>query len=401
MRFPKAVAAWAVALGAAALSLPAQNLVVSLVPPAQAVPRGASIKLDLLAVNPSVSDAAFEASATLHGLLFADTGTWPVELQSGAAAPKTIRPGGFAYRGYVLVLPAEAKGRVVLEISEGRYAPLRTVILTGGEGAASPVAKNTSPLSALDAATPALARVQRGFAGHFAPHDPVYFAEGSKAPGAKFQFSFKYRLLDFQGDAGSTAQRTLQFGYTQRSLWDIAGDSSPFYDTSYMPSLFYESLAAQSENNRAGPFTWVGYQTGCQHESNGQSGLGSRSLNTFFVRPAFIVGAPDDWHVIIVPKIWVYVGDLSNNRNLTDYRGYGELFAVLGKNGGTALAYTGRAGRDFDRFTTQLDLTIPVRIKLMDFASYFLVQYFTGYGESLRDYDRKSSALRAGISLVR
>ena len=334
-------------------------------------------------------------------MLFADTGTWPVELQSGAVAPRTIPPGRFAYRGYILVLPAEAKGRVVLEISEGSYAPLRTVILTGVDGPASPVAKNTSPLSALDAATPARARVQRGFAGHFAPHEPVYFAYGPKAPGAKFQFSFKYRLADIQGDAGSPTQRTLQFGYTQRSLWDIAGDSSPFYDTSYMPSLFYESLAAQSENNRAGPLTWVGYHTGYQHESNGQSGLGSRSLNTFFVRPAFIVGAPDDWHVIIVPKIWAYVGDLSNNRNLEDYRGYGELFAALGKNGGTALAYTGRSGRDFNHFSTQLDLTIPVRLKLLDFASYFLVQYFNGYGESLRDYDKKSESLRAGISLVR
>ena len=74
---------------------------------------------------------------------------------------------------------------------------------------------------------------------------------------------------------------------------------------------------------------------------------------------------------------------------------------IVGKNGGTALAYTGRAGRDFNHVTTQLDLTIPVRLKLLDFASYFLVQYFDGYGESLRDYDKKSSALRAGISLVR
>ena len=74
---------------------------------------------------------------------------------------------------------------------------------------------------------------------------------------------------------------------------------------------------------------------------------------------------------------------------------------MLGRNGGTALAYTGHAGRDFNHFTMQLDLTVPLRIKLLDFASYFLVQYFNGYGESLRDYEKKSSQLRAGLSLVR
>ena len=383
-----------------AFVLPAQNLVVSLVPPAKSVDREVPVKVDLLAVNPSLSDATFAAPAMLHGVLYADKGSWPVELQAEATASRTVPPGGFAYRGYRLVLPAEAKGRVVLEISGDGYDTLRAVLLASTSESHS-VSATAAPLSTLDAATPALAQVQRSFIGHFTPLDPVYFVYGPKAPGAKFQFSFKYRLLDFQGDAGSTAQRTLQFGYTQRSLWDIAGDSSPFYDTSYMPSLFYESLASTVEGNRYGPFQWVGWQAGYQHESNGQGVAGSRSLNTLYVRPAIIIGAPDDWHLILVPKIWAYVGDLSNNRNVKDYRGYGELLAVLGRDGGTALAYTGRAGKDFNHFSTQLDLTVPVRIKLLDFASYFLVQYFTCYGESLRDYDKKSSALRAGISLVR
>ena len=65
------------------------------------------------------------------------------------------------------------------------------------------------------------------------------------------------------------------------------------------------------------------------------------------------------------------------------------------------LSYAGRAGRDFDRFSTQLDLSVPVRFRLFDFATYFLVQYFNGYGESLRSYETKSETVRAGFSFVR
>jgi outer membrane phospholipase A len=409
MKTLKSLALGLAAFFAAAAALPAQNLIVSLVAPPRALAPAATVKLDLLAVNPSVTEATFAAPRTLHGALLVGDKSWPVQLDAGLAGPRAVAPGAFAYRGYVLTLPAGVTGRAVLEITDGDYAPLRSVLMISAEEVAAatpaPDAKSKAapgtPLSTLDAATPALARVQRSFVGHFAPHEPVYFIYGTKAPGAKFQFSFKYRLLDFPAGPGSAAQRSLQFGYTQRSLWDIAGDSSPFYDTSYMPAFFFESLASQSDANRAGPFRWVGYQAGYQHESNGQGLTASRSLNTLWVRSAFIVGAPEDWHVIVVPKVWTYVADLSNNPDIENYRGYGELSLVFGRNGGTALAYTGRAGKDFNHVTTQLDLTIPIRLKLLDFASYFLVQYFDGYGESLRDYNRRSTALRAGISLVR
>ncbi len=385
---------------AGACPLPAQKLVVSLLAPAQPVAAGSPVPLDLLAVNPSPSNAAFEAAPVLHGVLFAGTRSWPVELQASLPGPAAVEPGKFGYRRYTLALPTGATGRLVLEITDGEYAPLRAVLSVATDVAQLP-GTNATPLSTLDTATPALAQAQRSFLGHFSPHEPMYFIYGSKVPGAKFQFSFKYRVLDFGGDASTTARRSLQFGYTQRSLWDIAGNSSPFYDTSYMPSFFYESQALQPADGPARPVTWLGYQAGYQHESNGKDGLASRSLNTLFFRPGVILKPLDDWHVIIAPRLWMFVGDLSNNPKLKDYRGYGEWLVAVGKNGGAALAYTGHAGREFNHFTTQLDLTIPLRIKPLDFATYFLVQYYDGYGESLRDYDQKRSSLRAGFSLVR
>jgi len=74
---------------------------------------------------------------------------------------------------------------------------------------------------------------------------------------------------------------------------------------------------------------------------------------------------------------------------------------ALGRGNGVALSYTGRMGKSFDHFSTQLDLTIPVRNQTVDFATYLTLQYFNGYGESLRSFDQRTESLRLGISLVR
>lgn len=207
-------------------------------------------------------------------------------------------------------------------------------------------------------------------------------------------------MLNFgDPDAPDTSKRTLQFGYTQRSLWDIDSSSSPFYDTSYMPSLFFESLAPAPQDD--GWFTWLGWQGGYQHESNGRDSADSRSLDTLFVRPGVALGDLDGWHLIASPRLRTYLGGLSDNPRLKDYRGYVEWSLTLGKNDGPSLTYTGWAGKDFDHFTTQLDLTIPLRMKIVDFGTYLILQYYSGYGESLLDYDQRSETVRVGISLVR
>lgn len=51
--------------------------------------------------------------------------------------------------------------------------------------------------------------------------------------------------------------------------------------------------------------------------------------------------------------------------------------------------------------TVELELTLPVRTRLSRFETYLLVQYFSGYGESLLSYRETSETIRAGISLVR
>ncbi|HEX9785139.1 MAG TPA: phospholipase A [Opitutaceae bacterium] len=58
-------------------------------------------------------------------------------------------------------------------------------------------------------------------------------------------------------------------------------------------------------------------------------------------------------------------------------------------------------GDDWEKGSIQMDLTQPVHIGSGDFETYRQLQYFSGYGESLRSYNRKSTAWRAGIAFVR
>lgn len=255
------------------------------------------------------------------------------------------------------------------------------------------------PAGGIPVLQPAAAEFERTFVGRLSAHEPIYFIYGADAPAAKFQFSFKYKILQFGEATAQQLPATLQFAFTQRSLWDMAASSSPFYDTSYMPELFYESLAPLPAET--GGYIWLGWQAGYKHESNGRADPDSRSLNTLFVRPVFAFGALDGWRLVVVPSIFTYFGGLSDNKDLTDYRGYGQLRLVFGKNSGPSLMYTGNAGRRWNHLTTQLDFTVPVRTHLLDFETYLLVQYFNGYGESLLSYREKSETVRVGFSLVR
>jgi phospholipase A1/A2 len=137
------------------------------------------------------------------------------------------------------------------------------------------------------------------------------------------------------------------------------------------------------------------------HESNGQAGSLSRSMNTAYFRPRFIVGSLDSWLIVALPEVQAYIGDLSDNPTIKNYRGYGRMRLYIGRNEGPTLMASGWTGAEFNHGTYQLDLTVPFHSHFLNLEAFLMAQYFNGYGESLRTFDRKSDALRVGIGLVR
>jgi len=391
-----------VLLGLVAGVASAQNVVVNLLAPVEAAVPGGEVRVDLVILNPTPNEVIFETPLTLEGSLSSERRSWPVQLRGQAGGGAQIAARSFSYRSFIFKVPAEARGRLVLDLAQPQPARALIEVKAAADPGREPRVVS-APLSNILPGQPASSAVQRTFAGRFGAHDPVYFIYGGKAPGAKFQFSFKYRLVGDQGRIGEAlpALRGLYLAYTQRSLWDITAESSPFFDTSYMPELMFESQSVVDPAGDGG-FKFLGYQAGLRHESNGRDGPDSRSLNIVYFRPAIAFGRLDGWNLIVAPRFFAYVSDVTNNPDIKDYRGNAELLAVIGRNDRGALALTGRLGHGAGHGSLQADLTVPVKFdRLFDFATYVLIQYWTGYGESLREYNKRSSTVRAGFSLVR
>ncbi len=372
----------------------ARAALVTLGVPAAAVPVGGTVRVELIVLNPSSEPVTYALPTVLDGRLTQGSRVWLVNLQGGAG-DVTVAAGGFARLPLAFALPHEAVGRLVLELEQP--VALRGLIEVSPTAATGGGAAGAEPLPSLRAAD----RLKRYYADHLSGHEPIYFVFGGGKPAAKFQFSFKYRLLN---DSGALARRVpslkgLHLAYTQRTLWDIRGDSSPFYDSSYMPELLFESFVA--DTGKHGGFSWLGYQAALHHESNGRAGTDSRSMNVVYFRPAFAFGDLDGWRLILRPKIFAYLGSPSDSRDLKRYRGYSELRTIFGKNNRLSVSLTGRVGDRFDHGSAQFDVSSPMEFLHSNFAMYLLAQYWTGYGESLLNYDQRSSTARFGFSLAR
>lgn len=234
------------------------------------------------------------------------------------------------------------------------------------------------------------------FQSAISPYEPVYFDLGNEGGrNARFQVSLKYRLFTPDDPANPSLVDSLYLGYTQTSLWDLSSDSLPFVDTSFKPSLFWR----RDEVWRAADNMYLGLATGVEHESNGKSGDGSRSLNFAYIQPEFNYRLGGGSTLSFMPRIKGYFG-MGNNRDYPDYAGHVDWKLRWAQDNGLILTGLYRHGRD-GHSTTQLEAAWPLKRTFLNMNGYLHVQYFQGYGQTLLGYDRKSDPqVRVGIALV-
>ena len=127
-----------------------------------------------------------------------------------------------------------------------------------------------------------------------------------------------------------------------------------------------------------------------------------RSWNRVYAQLGFERSDPQrgDWAVLLRP--WYRIKEKSSkddNPDITDYIGHGDV-QVLYRKGPYALSVTGRGNLRTGRGAGTIDFTFP--LSSSPAPSYPLkgyVRLFSGYGQSLIDYNARQTTLSIGFTL--
>lgn len=203
---------------------------------------------------------------------------------------------------------------------------------------------------------------------------------------ARFQLSFKFRLW---------ATEDRRFGvwaaYTQQNQWQVYNKamSSPFRETNYEP----EAMLTYNPDLALGAgFHWRLFNLGLNHQSNGRSDALSRSWN----RVIATFGFETDNFVLLV-RPWYRIGEdegEDDNPDIEDYLGYGDITGIY-KWRGHSFTLMGRGNPSTGKGAAQIAWTTPPLLGPL--RGY--VQAFTGYGDSMIDYNWSQNAIGIGVSL--
>ncbi len=205
---------------------------------------------------------------------------------------------------------------------------------------------------------------------------------------AEFQISFKMKMWEDMFGGPSA----LWLGYTQKSFWQVYNEelSRPFRETNYEPELIWTLPTDYEVFGLKGRLLAFGLV----HQSNGRGDPLSRSWNRVYGMVALERGP-----FVMQIKPWYRLsedGHEDDNPDITDYIGDAEfLFFYKWRQDYTAtLRYRTTFKSNPSWGSAQLDLRFPIT---SDLKGYF--QVFSGYGESLIDYNFRKTAVGLGVSI--
>lgn len=182
--------------------------------------------------------------------------------------------------------------------------------------------------------------------------------------------------------------------YTNHSFWQVynKGVSSPFRETNHEPETWiqfrpnWQFLGLTNTVNGAGMV----------HQSNGRAGVLSRSWNRVYA--SFVV---ERGNFVMGFKPWFRIQEKAeddDNPDITDYLGHYELragykwkdmvFGVMSRN---------NLESGFDKGAVELSWCFPLW-NYPYLKGY--IQYFSGYGESLIDYNHYVNKIGFGFALT-
>jgi phospholipase A1 len=247
---------------------------------------------------------------------------------------------------------------------------------------------------------------------NYTPEQLKEYAQYQEKTEVEFQFSLRkpltFNLFGFN--------ESINAAYTQKVWWQLYSDSAPFRETNYLPEIFVVVPTSKSFDERSG---LKALKFGFLHESNGQEGYRSRSWNRLYLSGMW------QWNnLFMATRLWYrlsedekyegyYEGkvnpdtgeyepndDGDDNPDIQDYLGFGDIKIsyLLGQHQFAALLrYNFGAGGE-QRGAIDFNWSYPF---LNSENTFWYVKFFTGYGESLIDYDQYVNKASFGFSFSR
>ena len=194
--------------------------------------------------------------------------------------------------------------------------------------------------------------------------------------------------------------------YTQVSYWQLFSSSSPFREIIYKPELFVTFPLY----NRLDSIHMKSFTLGYKHASNGQPdgnfnireypngpflGSSSRSWNRLFIRGDF------QWKAFLAEfTLWYKLPrniDQDDNPDIEDFYGHGSLkLGYIYKKFLVNLNW--RQNFSTMHGAVELEMTYPTP---WSNKVFFYAQGFSGYGQSLIDYNHATNQVGFGVSISR
>lgn len=210
---------------------------------------------------------------------------------------------------------------------------------------------------------------------------------------AKLQLSLKLPIKD-----DLWADSTLYGAFTMESFWQVYNHrlSRPFRETNYSPEVFI----ATPLTGKIGPASLELLAYGYEHESNGQDVPTSRSWDRLFVNLIFKTG---DYYWSLRP--WWRIpeekkdtpldrtGD--DNPDIERYMGHFELALARPFGNHVAEVMLRNNLRTDNRGAGQIEYSFPINSRVKG-----MLQVFTGYGDSLINYNDYQTRVGLGILLT-
>lgn len=231
---------------------------------------------------------------------------------------------------------------------------------------------------------------------------PVYFNENikdsersvdengestSQQAEVKFQISIKMPLFHELADLPISGY----VAYTQVSFWQAynTSESSPFRETNYEPEAF---LVWDTDQELLLGWRLKSAHLGFTHQSNGRTEPTSRSWNRLNTALVF-----DKENLVVEINPWYRFEDSDDdNPDLLDYYGHGQVvFAYKYDENVYSLISRNNIESGFSKGSINASWSFPLYGKVKGY-----VQVFSGYGNSLIEYNQYTNTVGLGISIA-